>query len=51
MLVGDLPDWDRTAYCRIMQRLTDLTLVSTERTIREIASAHLCRRDQSVSAF
>ncbi|MDX8444562.1 MBL fold metallo-hydrolase [Mesorhizobium captivum] len=60
MLIDDLPDSDRAAYCRTMQRLLDLPIrighgghgpSFNGQRMREIASAYLRRRERFVSAL
>lgn len=59
MLIDDLPDSDRAAYCRTMQRLLDLPIRIGHgghgpsfdgARMREMASAYLRRRERFVSA-
>jgi glyoxylase-like metal-dependent hydrolase (beta-lactamase superfamily II) len=59
MLIVDLPDSDRAAYCRTMQRLLDLPIRIGHgghgpsfdgARMREMASAYLRRRERFVSA-
>jgi len=59
MLIDDLPDSDRAAYCRTMQRLLDLPIRIGHgghgpsfdgARMREIASAYLRRRQRFVSS-
>ena len=60
MLIDDLPDSDRAAYCRTMQRLIDLPIRIAHgghgpsfdgARMREIASAYLRRTERFVSAL
>lgn len=60
VLIDDLPDSDRAAYCRTMQRLLDLPIRIGHGghgpsfngvRMREIASAYLRRRERFVSAL